>query len=97
MADPTSGGAKRPTGPIEATFSTLTLSLGTQAVIAMGFVENPASGKVETQLDEARFNIDMLRMLRDKTQGNLIDSEQKLLNDILADLQMKFVLKSKTP
>lgn len=94
MANPNLGNTPHPTGPVEASFSTLALSLGTQAVIAMGFMENPMTGKKELDRDVARFNIDLLRMLREKTKNNLSESEQKLLNDMVADLQMKFVQKS---
>ncbi len=76
---------------MEASLSTLALSLGTQAVIALGLVENPLTKKVEKDRDVARFNIDMLRCLRDKTKGNLSDAEDKLLNGIIHDLQLKFV------
>ena len=77
--------------PVEASFSTLALSLGTQSAMAMGIVENPMSGKVEKDRETARFNIDMLRTLRDKTKGNLTPDEDKLLNSMIHDLQLKFV------
>ncbi|MCM2281490.1 MAG: DUF1844 domain-containing protein [Bdellovibrionaceae bacterium] len=76
---------------MEASFSTLAISLGTQAIIALGLVENPITKKTETDRNVARFNIDMLRTLRDKTKGNLNDAEEKLLNGIIHDLQLKFV------
>ena len=89
MAGPTSNPQNQQ--QIEASFSTLALSLGTQAVIALGLAENPMTGKFEKDRDAARFNIDLLRMLRDKTKGNLNDGEEKLVNGIIHDLQMKFV------
>ncbi len=78
-------------GQIEASFSTLTLSLGTQAAMALGIVANPMTGKTEKDRETARFNIDMLRTLRDKTKGNLTSEEDKLLNSMIHDLQIKFV------
>jgi hypothetical protein len=78
-------------GQIEASFSTLVLSVGTQAAMALGIVANPMSNKIEMDRETARFNIDLLRTLRDKTKGNLTSEEDKLLNSMLADLQMKFV------
>jgi hypothetical protein len=82
-------------GQIEASFSTLTLSLGTQAAMAMGVVANPMTGKIDNDRDTARFNIDMLRTLRDKTKGNLTPEEDKLLNSMIHDLQLKFVQTTK--
>jgi hypothetical protein len=82
---------RRPHGPIEASFTTLAVSLGTQAIVALGLAENPITGKIEKDREVARFNIDLLRMLREKTKGNLIPAEDKLLTDMLHDLQLKFV------
>ena len=76
---------------IEASFSTLAISLGTQAIVAMGLVESPITGKFEKDMDAARFNVDLLRMLRDKSKGNLSQHEEKLLTDMIYDLQMKYV------
>lgn len=77
--------------PLEANFSTLILSIGSSAAMALGLAPNPATGKTEKNTDLARFNIDLLRMLRDKTKGNLSADEQKFLESIVTDLQMKFV------
>ena len=76
---------------LEANFSTLVLSIGSSAAMALGLAPNPVSGEVEKDLDLARFNIDLLRMLRDKTKGNLSGDEQKFIESIVTDLQMKFV------
>ena len=76
---------------VEASFSTLILSVGSSAAMALGLAPNPASGKTEKDLHLARFNIDLLRMLRENTKGNLTPDEQKFLDSIVSDLQMKFV------
>ena len=80
----------KPNG-LEANFSTLVLSIGSSAAMALGLAPNPSNGKVEKDLNLARFNIDLLRMLRDKTKGNLNADEQKFIESIVTDLQMKFV------
>jgi len=59
--------------------------------MALGLAPNPANGKTERDLELARFNIDLLRMLRDKTKGNLNADEQRFIESIVSDLQMKFV------
>lgn len=76
---------------LEASFSTLVLSIGSSAAMALGLAPNPVSGKTEKDLALARFNIDLLVMLRDKTKGNLSSDEQRFVDSIVSDLQMKFV------
>ena len=79
------------TNGLEANFSTLVLSIGSSAAMALGLAPNPMTNKMEKDLSLARFNIDLLRMLRDKTRGNLGPDEQKFIESIVTDLQMKFV------
>lgn len=76
---------------IEANISTLALSLGSSAAMAMGLAPNPTSGKVEKNLDVAKFNIDMLIVLKEKTKSNLTKEEEDLFHRMISDLQMKFV------
>lgn len=76
---------------MEANFSTLTLSIGSSAAMALGLVPNPVSGKTEKDVEVARFNIDLLRMLREKTKNNLNADEKTFLDSVVADLQLKFV------
>lgn len=73
------------------TFSTLIFSLASSAVLAMGLEKNPHTGKFEKDIDVARFNIDMLNLLKDKTKGNLTNEESRFLDSVISDLQMKFV------
>jgi hypothetical protein len=82
---------KESTNGLEANFSTLVLSIGSSAAMALGLAPNPTTGKVEKDKNLARFNIDLLVMLVEKTKGNLNDDEQKFLDAIVADLQLKFV------
>lgn len=60
----------------------------------MGLEKNPHTGKVEKDLDVARFNVDMLDMLKDKTKNNLSDEERQFLESVTADLKIKFVYAS---
>jgi hypothetical protein len=83
--------AANSTQGLEASFSTLVLSIGSSAAMAMGLAPNHVSGQIEKDLNLARFNIDLLRMLREKTKGNLAADEQKFLDSIVTDLQLKFV------
>jgi hypothetical protein len=54
-------------------------------------VTHPETNERTLDVDQAKGAIDMLLMLRDKTQGNRTEGESRLLEDILYDLQMRFV------
>ncbi len=75
----------------EINFSTFVISLSTQALMHLGEIPNPLSGKEEHDVPVAKQMIDILGMLQDKTRGNLNDGEAKLIEDILFDLRMKYV------
>jgi hypothetical protein len=70
---------------------------GTQAMIALGKLANPATGKAEKNLPAARLFIDTLEMLESKTKGNLNSDETKVLHATLTDLRLMFVEETKTP
>lgn len=70
---------------------------GTQAMIALGKLANPATGKAEKNLPAARLFIDTLEMLEHKTRGNLNSDETKVLQATLTDLRLMFVEESKAP
>jgi len=76
---------------LEASFSTLVLSIGSSAAMALGLSPNPASGEMEKDLKMARFNIDLLGVLQEKTKGNLNEDEKKFIDFMINDLQMRFV------
>jgi len=61
----------------------------------MGKISNPVTGKVERNLLDAKMTIDMMEMLKEKTKGNLSGDEQKLINNMLADLQLNFADEAK--
>ena len=75
----------------EINFSTFIISLSTQALMHLGEIPNPMSGKSETDVPVAKQMIDILGMLREKSRGNLDGGEQRLMEDILFDLRMKYV------
>ncbi|MCG3147681.1 MAG: hypothetical protein PCFJNLEI_01122 [Verrucomicrobiae bacterium] len=70
---------------------------GSQAMMALGKLANPMTGKAEKNLDAARLFIDMLEMIEKKTRGNLTADEAKVLQSSLADLRLMFVEESKSP
>lgn len=76
---------------LEASLSLLIMSIASNAVMAMGLTPDPQTGKILTDKNMARFNIDLLVTLKEKTKNNLNVDEINLLEHILQDLQMKFV------
>lgn len=91
VADSQSGERTRQEPLPEINFSTFVISLSTQALMHLGEIASPLSGKVESDVTAAKQMIDILGMLREKTKGNLSSGEERLLEDILFDLRMKYV------
>lgn len=75
----------------EISFSTFVIGLSTQALMHLGEIPDPLSGKVESDITVAKQMIDIIGMLQDKTRGNLAPGEEKLMEDILFDLRMRYV------
>ena len=75
----------------EVNFSTFTVSLSTEVLFHLGEFPHPVSGEKTKDLPLAKHAIDTLVMLKEKTQGNLSEEEQKLLEGMLYDLRMAFI------
>lgn len=90
--------ASEPSGAkFQIDFSTFILSLTSSAFYNLGDMPDPLTGKTETNLPAVQQTIDMLNMLREKTKGNLSEDESKLLEQMIYELQMKYVEKTKKP
>jgi len=70
-------------------------SLGFQTMIFLGEMPNPITNQVDKNLKQAKFLIDTLIILRDKTKGNLSKEEDDLLNGSIYELEMRYVELSK--
>jgi hypothetical protein len=75
----------------EINFSTFIISLSTQALMHLGEIADPLSGKAETDLPVAKQMIDIISLLQEKTRGNLDSGEQQLVEDVLYDLRLRYV------
>jgi len=75
----------------EPTLSIFLSSLGMQAMIALGKLENPLTKKAEKNIEQARYLIDTLGILKEKTKGNLTAEEEKLLDESLYNLRLLYV------
>ena len=75
-------------------FHTFILSLSHSALMHLG--EAPTeTGELEMNLALARQTIDLVGMLEEKTKGNLTGDEERLVAQILFDLRMRYVERSK--
>lgn len=80
--------------PPEPDFNFFITTLALQASIALGVMPNPATNKTEEDLTQARFLIDTLNMLKEKTKGNLSKEEDGLLENILYELRTQYIGKT---
>ncbi len=74
-----------------ATFSTLISSLVTQILMALGGMADPQSGRRYVDLELAKFHIDTLNVLEEKTAGNLDEDEKTILDKALYETRMHYV------
>lgn len=65
--------------------------LYTQCLVALGEMENPATGKREPNRAEAQYLIDVIALLKEKMEGNLDPDESRYVQDLLTDLRMRYV------
>lgn len=74
-----------------ADFRTLVGTLASQAIMGLGAMGDPKSGRVMIDLDGSKFAIDLLGVLEEKTEGNLSDEESKELSQVLVELRNRYV------
>jgi Domain of unknown function (DUF1844) len=75
----------------EVTFSSFVLSLSTTIMYHLGDFPNPETKKAKKNLAAAKQTIDMLSMIKNKTEGNLDADEKQLLEGMLYELMMRYV------
>ena len=74
------------------TFSGFILSLATTAAVHFGDIADPNTGeKGEPNLPAASQMIELIALLQEKTRGNLIEPEERLIDDLLYELRLRFV------
>lgn len=74
-----------------ALFLQLVLGLQQAAMVGLGKLMNPVSGKIERNLDAAKNTIDTLGAIETRVRGNLEPDEQRVLTQVLTDLRMNYV------
>ena len=66
-------------------------TFATQAAVALGQVPNQVTQQTETDLEQAKYAIDLLQVLEEKTKNNRNEAEESLLTDVLYKLRMIFI------
>lgn len=79
-------------GPMPpADFASHVYTIGIQALIFLGKQPHPESNKYTRNLELARYHIDTLEVLREKTKGNLTEDEAKLIENLLHTCRLAYV------
>ncbi|REJ83004.1 MAG: DUF1844 domain-containing protein [Bacteroidetes bacterium] len=60
-------------------------------MVALGKLKNPATDKIERNLEQAKHSIDMLEMLKVKSKGNLSDDLLRMMDTFLSELKLNYV------
>jgi hypothetical protein len=87
-------GSTQPTFPSDmppASFEMLVTTFASEAMVALGQVPNPFTNEHTISWDHARYAIDMLQVLQDKTKGNLSTEEAAMIETLLHQLRLAFV------
>lgn len=74
-----------------ALFLQLVLGLQQAAMVALGKLMNPMTGKIERNLEAAKNTIDTLGAIEVRTRGNLEPDEQRVLTQVVTDLRLNYV------
>lgn len=82
--------AERPPLP-EINFTSLVFSLSSSALFHCGEITDPQTGERKKDLPLAKHAIDTIAMLKEKTEGNLTEEEQKFMENVLTDLRWRYV------
>lgn len=72
-------------------FAALISMLVTQALFALGVLQVEGQEKKEPDLELAKYSIDMLETIGEKTKGNLTEEEEKVLENTLSQVRMAYV------
>ncbi|MBI4559431.1 MAG: DUF1844 domain-containing protein [Candidatus Hydrogenedentes bacterium] len=78
----------------ESLFVSLISSLTAQTMFALGLIAEREAKEVTVDLGQARYIIDTLMMLRQKTKGNLTPNEEGHLSEAVAELQRIYVVRA---
>ena len=83
-----------PPEDLQVRFDLFVSGLAMEALVALGDMPHPTTRKQAAHLPQAKYLIDLLGLLEEKTKGNLLAEEEKLLKDALYQLRVRYLAKS---
>ncbi len=89
MAAMSDAPADRPAATPPATFLNFLSGLSAQALMQFGEIPNPLTGGRVANLDYARYTVQLLEVLSDKTKGNRTPEEDQYLGAMIADFRRR--------
>ncbi|NDV22668.1 DUF1844 domain-containing protein [Desulfovibrio sp. JC022] len=78
----------------EVNFSTFVMSMSSSAMVHLGEVADPSTGRVDFSPVLAKQSIDVLAVIEDKIKNGMTEDEERLLCELLYNLRMKYVQKT---
>jgi len=75
----------------ENLFSYVVDTFRSSASISLGKIKNPVTKKIDINLEQAEYYLDILSMLQKKTKNNLTEYEEQMLINIVSELKMNFI------
>lgn len=93
VADPVLADPEEDEETPPASLDTLVASLATQAMLSLGLVPQRGQEQVYIDLDSAKYAIDMLGVLRDKTKGNLTPKEEGTLLQAISEMEEVYIIR----
>jgi hypothetical protein len=96
VADPQTAGVGEPSDAEDfpmppASLEMLVSTLVTEAMISLGQIPHPATGTAELRPNQAKYLIDTIAVLSEKTKGNVSAEEEQAFTNLLHQLRMAFV------
>ena len=74
---------------VSPSFESLVSSVYSAVLLNLGEIKVKGAGEVSENLEIAKFNIGLLKMLEEKTNGNLTDEENSYLHGVILNSMEK--------
>ena len=75
----------------ENLFSYVVQTFKSSALISLGKTRNPMTKKVDINLEQAKYYLDIIAMLQKKTKNNLSEYEKQMLTNNLSEVKMSLI------
>ena len=81
----------------QITFKTIIQMFQVEGMVALGKMLNPATNEITKNLEHARYVIDVLDVLKEKTEGNLDEGDARFLENTISGLRLNYLEETKSP